>query len=708
VSDTGNRLGDDSEANAVRKPLLLKRLLLLYAGVVLAAGWSYGLWQINVDRKLTLDSSTNQLTLSATGFANHVTAMIHDGVGAAVAGASEIQSVSKTRTLTEEQMTAILGRMLVGGEYVRTLFFATPTRYVAANRDAPKTNNRPAFADEMLANVTSTWVGRPLNIEQGDTNVLIPIAKRAGTLNGEDVWAGALLSFTSLDALYRTLPVEYSGLALSHSAGILLVRVPTLPEYKFSGVDLSDSASTRTYLKLPTAPLVAYEAPDPFTNNPRQFAVRRLENYPLRATASRDVDNSLIEWRVRSRNSLLMLGVASLAVAGLTIALFLLLQRRFEALRLSQERFQLAVAGTNDGIWDWEIAANYVYYSQRFKECLGFTATDDFPPVTDTFWGLIHPDDAERTQAAVERHMKNREPYEVEYRMRTRSGEYRWFQARAQAVWDETGKPLRMAGSISDIHQKRLAEHSLRQAQSRELHAREEFAQRLILTQEQERQRLANELHDSVGQNLSLIKNRALMVLQKPDLPPEVTHHVGALSTLASDVIAEVRTVAQNLRPLHIEQLGLTDALDTLLKKIGESSALLIDSRLENVDDVLTGAAATHLYRIVQEALNNILKHARAPRCRVWLERDVSSIRLTISDNGVGFDMHTDDQFYGLGLASIAERVRMLAGKLHIDSTPLGRAGQCGTAIRIEIPIVESLTSESGMATDATTADLRP
>jgi signal transduction histidine kinase len=279
--------------------------------------------------------------------------------------------------------------------------------------------------------------------------------------------------------------------------------------------------------------------------------------------------------------------------------------------------------------------------------------------------------------------------------MKTDNG-YRWFHARAQAAWDEQGNPLRMAGSIADIHERRTTEQSLREAQEREIRAREEFAQHLLLAQEQERQRLANELHDSVGQNLSLIKSRALLFLQQPNLPAEVTHHIAALSDLTTDVIAEVRAVAQNLRPLHIEQLGLTDALDTLLTKVDDSSELTIEQRLENVDDVMTGEAATHLFRIVQEALNNILKHAHAKQCRVWLERDLHCVRLTISDDGVGFDTKVAALPSGLGLASIAERARMLGATLEIES----QVGK-GSAIHIEIPIAEP--SEARADTDLET-----
>jgi signal transduction histidine kinase len=227
-----------------------------------------------------------------------------------------------------------------------------------------------------------------------------------------------------------------------------------------------------------------------------------------------------------------------------------------------------------------------------------------------------------------------------------------------------------------------MAETALEQARTAELHAREEFAQHLLSAQEHERQRLANELHDSVGQTLSLVKNRALLALQEPGLPQTAGEHLTVLSSLTTDVIAEVRAVAQNLRPLHIEQLGITDALNTLLAQIEDSSPLTIVRRIENIDDVLASDSATHLFRIMQEALNNTLKHAGATQCCVSLERDVRCLRLIITDNGNGFDHAAALRKMGLGLASIAERVRILAASYRID-TELG----AGTTLHIEIPI---------------------
>ena len=132
-----------------------------------------------------------------------------------------------------------------------------------------------------------------------------------------------------------------------------------------------------------------------------------------------------------------------------------------EALRVSEERFALAMQGTNDGIWDWDIQNESLYWSPRLKELLGY-ADDELDIDFDTFNSLLHPDDRERVGAAIEAHLKDRAAYDVEERLRTKSGQYRWFRARGQALWDEAGDPVRMVGSTTDITERKQAEEALR------------------------------------------------------------------------------------------------------------------------------------------------------------------------------------------------------------------------------------------------------
>ena len=136
------------------------------------------------------------------------------------------------------------------------------------------------------------------------------------------------------------------------------------------------------------------------------------------------------------------------------------------SLRETQERFILAVRGSGDGLWDWNISTGEVYFSPRFKQILGYEEQEGENHYN--FWeSRVHPDDRDRVMAAMQDHLENHVPYAIEYRLRQKSGDYCWIYARAQAIWDETGKPTRMAGSISDITDRKRAEEALQQSEAK-------------------------------------------------------------------------------------------------------------------------------------------------------------------------------------------------------------------------------------------------
>ncbi len=140
--------------------------------------------------------------------------------------------------------------------------------------------------------------------------------------------------------------------------------------------------------------------------------------------------------------------------------------RTAEELAAAEARFSLAVAGSTDGIWDWDIESGELFYSDRCLELAGFTR-EEVDPDVNTFENHIHPDDVAQNTEAIRRHLTERVPYDVEYRLRTLDGDYRWFHARGQAIWDSTVRALRMAGSIQDIDARKRAEAALVSAAKR-------------------------------------------------------------------------------------------------------------------------------------------------------------------------------------------------------------------------------------------------
>jgi len=141
------------------------------------------------------------------------------------------------------------------------------------------------------------------------------------------------------------------------------------------------------------------------------------------------------------------------------------LNRKVRELQESEECYELAVSGSAAGLWDWNVRTDKLYYSDRFKELVGYRP-DEFLDTLDEFWNRLHPDDYEAVRLAVDQHLEERVPYVIDFRLQTKSGEYRWFHARGQALWDETDEPTRMSGSITDITDRKQAEIGLKGAYS--------------------------------------------------------------------------------------------------------------------------------------------------------------------------------------------------------------------------------------------------
>jgi chemotaxis protein methyltransferase CheR len=165
-----------------------------------------------------------------------------------------------------------------------------------------------------------------------------------------------------------------------------------------------------------------------------------------------------------------IIGLVTFCVIAAVLIVWLFIQRSRHgkakaALRTSDERYLLALAGSTDGLWDWDLMSDTVFYSDRFREILGYSQ-QEFPGTIDSFRSRLHSEDAEAIWTAMERHIKERVPYKVEYRLRTKSGEYLWFLARGQAIWNTEGKAIRMSGSIQDITERKQAELNLQVALS--------------------------------------------------------------------------------------------------------------------------------------------------------------------------------------------------------------------------------------------------
>ena len=210
-----------------------------------------------------------------------------------------------------------------------------------------------------------------------------------------------------------------------------------------------------------------------------------------------------------------------------------------------------------------------------------------------------------------------------------------------------------------------------------------EFSRKLLASQEEERQRIAAALHDSLGQSLLIIKNRVALAQSDIDERETVAEQLDELSHSATSVIEECREIAYNLRPYQIKRFGLSRTLQAIFLRLNEVTEIRATAEVDEIDDLLTDEAQTSVYRIVQECVNNIIRHSHATEAALFVKRASQQVTLLIEDNGRGFIQTegVDDGAGrgGFGLLGIAERVKLMHGACEIDS-------ERGTRIRVTIP----------------------
>ena len=396
-----------------------------------------------------------------------------------------------------------------------------------------------------------------------------------------------------------------------------------------------------------------------------------------------------------------ILGTLALVLLQTLLIAGLLIQRRNRrraenSLRESEERFRVMADTAPVMVWRSGPDQRCDFFNKPWLEFRGRRLQDE---MGEGWTEGVHPDDLHRCLATYTAAWPGRESFRMEYRLLRADGEYRWVLDIGVPRLASDGTLLGYIGSCIDITERRQAEEALRanEAALRQSHAEvEDLAGRLITAQEAERARIARDLHDDISQQLAAISIAISGCKRLPELQGggELLEALTAVQGQTIALSEDIRLLSHDLHPGALEHADLVDALRSHCGEFARQHS--IDVVVEADDDLTISDMTTALclYRVVQEALRNIAKHADARRVDVTVRRVEDEVQIAVADDGKGFDLaKAREQGGGLGLRSIEERVRLAGGRLAIDTAP-----HKGTTITVWVkPLVSTAREFAGV-----------
>jgi two-component system sensor histidine kinase UhpB len=348
-------------------------------------------------------------------------------------------------------------------------------------------------------------------------------------------------------------------------------------------------------------------------------------------------------------------------------------RRAEEQLRDSEQRLVQAAAIAGLGFFEHDHATDAIYWSP------GARAIFDVGPhmvisraIANT---MMHPDDRARSQDAADRAHDPRGDgsMTIEARIVRASGEIRHVSVKSQTRFDESGRPSKTVGTLFDVTERVRAESQ-----------RDRLALRVLEIQEDERRAVARDLHDEIGQALSALKLNLLCLKRDGTGNDQV---VGDSLNIADEVLRQVRDIALSLRPSVLDDLGLGAAVQWYVEHSGARGGIRISCHVAPELAPVAPAVEIACFRVLQEALTNVHRHAGATRAEVWLHDNGRHLELVVCDNGQGFEVEQviagREPGSNMGLLSIRERAALLGGEATLSSTP-----GSGSQVRVRFPLL--------------------
>ena len=355
-------------------------------------------------------------------------------------------------------------------------------------------------------------------------------------------------------------------------------------------------------------------------------------------------------------------------------------EQRLIAAQLERERARLVEAQevAKIGSWEAELQSLNVIWSEQTHRIFE-TDPSRFHPTRPNFREFIHPEDRAKVDLALVASLEKRSPSTVEYRIVMPDGRVKILEERWQAFHDEEGKPIRVAGTCRDITERVRAEEELRR-----------LSGQLLRLQDEERRRIARDMHDSTGQGLVALAT-ALSQLHAsiPSSSRRSRKLASECQALAEQCIREIRTLSYLLHPPMLEEAGLEDAIRLFVEGFTKRSGVQVELEISPKFGRLDPDVELTLFRVVQESLNNIRRHSGSPRAKIRVARKPQEITLEVSDAGSGISKKQPVQDgeipfkLGVGIPSMHERMKLIGGQLTIDSS------SSGTTVRVTIRINE-------------------
>jgi PAS domain S-box-containing protein len=351
----------------------------------------------------------------------------------------------------------------------------------------------------------------------------------------------------------------------------------------------------------------------------------------------------------------------------------------------SEARLAEAQRLAHVGSWEWDVAQNRVTWSDELYRIYGLDSRT-FAANYQAYLERVHPDDRSASHLVIEGALREARPFVYEHRVVRPDGEVRMLDTRGEVFTGAEGKPARMVGSCADVTERWQAERDLARREE-ELRITNErlraLGARLEAAREEERRLLARELHDQVGQALIVVKLELAMLGRAAagGSEREIQPRLAGMQRQLDDTLETTRRLSAELRPPLLDEMGLPAVIEARAKELEARSGLAFTLEMPAGEFALDPARALALYRVMQEALTNVVRHANARRVVVRLAMEQDEVVLAIGDDGRGIAPGEPVRPGSFGLLGMRERVTALGGSLTIEGRPAA-----GTTVTARVP----------------------